>query len=101
MSMTTVTTRVTVQVTEAGTRLHVRVTHPDRATQDDSRASFRAAFPRHGDRVWLHGDPAAKEPRGCWSVPRHAWRVLEAWAVGQGYRVTWADDTESGDVEAS
>jgi len=23
---------------------------------------------------------------------RPAWRVLEAWAVGQGYRVMWADD---------
>jgi len=89
----------TVHVTDAGSRLHVRVTHPDRAIQDDARSSFRSCFPRHGQRVWLAGDPTAREPRGCWSIPRAAWRVLEAWAVGQGYRVAWAGD--EGDEETA
>jgi len=89
----------TVHITDAGCRLHVRVTHPNRAAQDDARMSFRSCFPRHGQRVWLAGDPTAKEPRGCWSIPRAAWRMLEAWAVGQGYRVVWAGD--EGDEETA
>ncbi len=91
----------TVHITDAGCRLHVRVTHPDRAIQDDARSSFRAAFPRHGQRVWLAGDPTAKEPRGCWSIPRAAWRVLEAWAVGQGYRVAWVDPDDGGSADGA
>ncbi len=82
----------TVHVTDAGSRLHVRVTHPVYALQQDARDSFRSAFPRHGQRLWLH-------ELSCWSIPRAAWRVLEAWAVGQGYRVAWAGD--EGDEETA
>jgi len=77
----------TVHITDAGCRLHVRVTHPVYALQQDARESFKAAFRTHSHRVWLH-------ELSCWSIPRAAWRMLEAWAVGQGYRVAWVDESD-------
>lgn len=88
---------VTVTIREAGHRLHVTVTSPHLAAQQDARTSFRSAFPRHGQRVWLHGRDAPLG--GCWSIPRASWRLLEAWAVGQGYRIVWIDDTDDADGE--
>jgi len=70
----------TVHITDAGCRLHVRVTHPDRAAQDDARMSFRSCFPRHGDRTWLHGEH-------CWSTPLFNRGKIENWAFSNGFTI--------------
>lgn len=52
----------TVHVTDAGRRIHVRLTVPDPTKRPHPTVLRREAFPRHGDAVWL---PA----RSCWSLP--------------------------------